>query len=134
PPNGGSAITNYKVYRSTLSGGETLLTTLGNVTSWNDTGVSNGTTYYYQVTAVNAVGEGSRSAEQFATPTAPATRPGAPVLVSATPSGTTINVDWNAPSSDGGSAITNYNVYRGTVSGGEALLTTVGTQTAYVDT
>ena len=30
--DGGSPITGYKVYRGTSSGGETLLTTLGNVT------------------------------------------------------------------------------------------------------
>ena len=53
PSNGGAAITGYKVYRGTTSGNETLLTTLGNVTSFDDTGVSNGTTYYYKVSAVN---------------------------------------------------------------------------------
>ena len=71
PPasNGGSAITGYKVYRGTASGGETLLTTLGLVTSYVDsTGVPNGTTYYYRVSAVNAVGEGALSNERSATP------------------------------------------------------------------
>ena len=48
--DGGSPVTGYKVYRGTPSGGETLLTTLGNVTSFNDTGLSNGTTYFYKVT------------------------------------------------------------------------------------
>jgi fibronectin type 3 domain-containing protein len=69
PSNGGSTITNYNVYRGTSSGSETLLTTLGNVTSFDDTAVTNGTTYYYKVSAVNAVGEGSLSNEASATPT-----------------------------------------------------------------
>src|SRR2546427_10148614 len=43
--NGGSAITYYKIYKSTSSGTETYLTTRGNVTSWTDTGVTNGITY-----------------------------------------------------------------------------------------
>ena len=58
--DGGSAITGYNIYRGTASGGETLLTQVGNVTSYTDASVTNGTTYYYKVSAVNAVGE-SRS-------------------------------------------------------------------------
>jgi hypothetical protein len=68
PSDGGSAITNYKVYRGTSSGTETLLTTLGTTTSFDDTAVSNGTTYYYKISAVNSVGEGSSSTEVSATP------------------------------------------------------------------
>ena len=78
PSNGGCAITGYRVYRGTSAGGETLLTTLGTVTSWTDTGLTNGTTYYYKVSAVNAVGEGALSNERSATPAAAATVPGAP--------------------------------------------------------
>ena len=75
PPssNGGSAVTGYKLYRSTASGAETLLVTLGNVTSYSDGGLANGTTYYYKVTAVNALGESALSGEQLATPTTDAT-------------------------------------------------------------
>jgi fibronectin type 3 domain-containing protein len=71
PSDGGSAITNYDIYRGTAAGSETLLTTLGNVTAFDDTAASNGTTYYYKVSAVNAIGEGPQSNEAFATPTAP---------------------------------------------------------------
>jgi len=68
--NGGSAITNYKVYRATASGGETLLTTIDNVLAYTDQAVTNGQIYYYQVTAVDSVGESSRSNEANATPSA----------------------------------------------------------------
>jgi hypothetical protein len=66
--NGGAAVTNYNVYRGTASGAETLLTQVGNVTSYSDSAVTNGTTYYYQVSAVNSVGEGALSNERSATP------------------------------------------------------------------
>ena len=134
PSDGGSAITGYKVYRGTSSGGETPLRDLGTVTSWTDTDASNGTTYYYQVTAVNSVGEGARSNERSATPAAPATAPGAPTLNSASAGSGSVALAWSAPASDGGSAITGYKVYRGTSSGGETLLATLGTGTSWTDT
>lgn len=68
--DGGTAITNYRIYRGTSSGGETWLATLGDVTSYNDAGLTNGTTYYYRVSASNAAGEGKPSVERSATPKA----------------------------------------------------------------
>ncbi|HKD94095.1 MAG TPA: fibronectin type III domain-containing protein [Gaiellaceae bacterium] len=132
--NGGSAVTGYRIYRSTSSGTESLLTTLGNVTSWTDTGVANGTTYYYKVSALNSVGESAASNELSATPTAPLTAPGAPTLNSASAGNATVSLAWSAPSNNGGSAITGYRVYRGTSSGGESLLTTLGNVTGWTDT
>ena len=72
--NGGVNITSYKVYRGTSPGSETLLTSggcsgLGAVLSCTDTGLTNGQAYYYKVSAVNALGEGSQSSEASATPT-----------------------------------------------------------------
>ena len=136
PPssNGGSAITGYKVYRGTASGAETLLVTLGNVTGYNDSAVTNGTTYYYKVSAVNALGESFLSGEQSATPTTGATAPGAPTLGLATPGNSSVALVWTPPASNGGSAITAYKIYRGTSSGGEALLTTLGNVTSFTDT
>ncbi|MDE1863194.1 MAG: HYR domain-containing protein [Thaumarchaeota archaeon] len=62
-PNGGTAITNYNVYRGTSSGSEAKFTTLGNVTSFSDTSAVLGQTYYYYVTAVNSAGESGKSNE-----------------------------------------------------------------------
>ncbi len=72
--NGGVNITSYKVYRGTSPGTETLLTSggcsgLGAVLSCTDTGLTGGQTYYYKVSAVNAIGEGPQSNEASATPT-----------------------------------------------------------------
>ena len=134
PSDGGSPITNYKVYRATSSGAETLLTTLGNVTSYDDTTVTNGTTYYYKVSAVNGVGEGAQSNEASATPQAGASVPSAPQNLTATAAkGKGIQLSWSAPASNGGSPITGYNIYRGTVAGGETLLTSVGNVTSFKD-
>ena len=66
--DGGSAVTNYRIYRGASSGGTTLLTTVGTVPAYTDAGLTNGVTYSYEVAAVNAVGEGPRSAEASATP------------------------------------------------------------------
>ncbi|TLZ81258.1 MAG: fibronectin type III domain-containing protein, partial [Methanobacteriota archaeon] len=132
--NGGSPITNYRIYRGTSSNGETLKATIGNVLTYADTTVTNGVTYYYQVSAVNNVGEGPRSNEASATPTAPATPPGAPQGLGATAGDATVTLAWSAPSSNGGSPITNYRIYRGTASGGETLKATIGNVLTYSDT
>ncbi len=71
----GSPVIGYKVYRSTTSGAETLLTaggcsSLGNVLTCIDSSLTNGNTYYYQVTALNSVGESIKSSETIAVPQA----------------------------------------------------------------
>ena len=61
--DGGSPVTNYKIYRGTYSGGKSYLATVGNQLSYNDNAVTNGQIYYYKVSAVNSVGEGVKSDE-----------------------------------------------------------------------
>ncbi len=78
--NGGQQITNYRVYRGTSSGSETLLTTggcanLAVVLTCTDTGLTNGQAYFYKVTAVNPAGEGPQSNESSATPSSPSCTP-----------------------------------------------------------
>jgi fibronectin type 3 domain-containing protein len=127
PASGGSAITGYRIYRSTSTGTEVLFTSVGTATSYTDTAVANGTTYFYQVTALNSVGEGARSNEASARPTAPASAPSAPTLTSSA-GNATVTLTWNAPA-DGGSAITGYRVYRSTSTGTETLFASVGPST-----
>ncbi|MBU4072111.1 MAG: fibronectin type III domain-containing protein, partial [Candidatus Thermoplasmatota archaeon] len=136
--DGGSAITNYRIYRGTTSGGETFLIEVGNVLTYTDTGVTNNQTYYYKIKAKNSVGESATySNEDDATPvpTIPgATEPSAPQNLVATAGDGQVVLDWQAPSSDGGSAITNYRIYRGTTSGGETFLIEVGNVLTYTNT
>jgi hypothetical protein len=60
----------YNVYRSTTTGGETLLKSGVTTLSFTDTGLTNGTTYFYKVAAVNAGGPSPLSTEVSATPQA----------------------------------------------------------------
>lgn len=65
--DGGSAITAYRIYRGTSSGSQTYLTSAdGTTTGHSDASTKTGVTYYYKVSAVNAIGEGPASNEASA--------------------------------------------------------------------
>lgn len=69
-----SGATEYNVYRGTASGGPyTNIQSNLVATSFTNTGLTNGTTYYYVVTGTNGVGEGANSNQASATPVAPPT-------------------------------------------------------------
>ena len=69
-----SGATGHSVHRSTTSGGPyTTVRTNVSGTSYTDTGLVNGTTYYYVVTGTNGVGEGPNSNQASATPVVPPT-------------------------------------------------------------
>jgi hypothetical protein len=57
---------SYNIYRSTTSGTETLLKSGVVGTSFADTAVTSGTTYFYEVTAVGLGGESAKSTEASA--------------------------------------------------------------------
>ncbi len=116
--DGGSPILLYKIYRSTTSGSgfvNIANTTDGTTTNYNDTNVINGNTYYYMVSAVNAIGEGPNSTEVSATP---AGSPDPPRSLTGQPGNGWIFLSWQVPNNDGGASITKYLIYRGTSQGG----------------
>jgi hypothetical protein len=80
------------------------------------TGLTNGTTYYFTVAAVNSVGPSASSNEASATPS---TVPGRPLSLAIRAGNRSATVFWSPPASTGGSPITGYDVYVGTTSGGE---------------
>ncbi|WP_248930570.1 DUF4832 domain-containing protein [Paenibacillus hamazuiensis] len=66
--------TSYTVLRSTTNGsGYSAIADNVGDTAYSDAGVTNGTTYYYVVQAVNSAGSSGISAQASATPSAPAT-------------------------------------------------------------
>jgi hypothetical protein len=78
---GGSTITGYDVYEGTSPRGETTTVVNGTTaitgTSYTVTGLTNGTTYYFTVEAINSVGNSVVSSEVSAKPitTVPTTPP-----------------------------------------------------------
>ncbi|MDR2446279.1 MAG: fibronectin type III domain-containing protein [Treponema sp.] len=97
-------------------------------TSYVDTGLDPGVTYYYKVTAQSADGKRASGASAPASAT---TKPGAPSLVSAVAqSSTGITVSWSAVT-----GASSYAVYRAASGGGQyARIATVSTGTSYADT
>ncbi len=127
--NASTGATSYNVKRSTTSGGPYTKIASPTTTSYTDTGLTNGTPYYYVVTAVNSAGESNPSSQATATPTAPATIPTAPTGLQATAGNTQISLTWNAST-----GATSYNVKRSTTSGGPYTTIASPTTTSYSDT
>ena len=114
--DGGASITGYRIEVSpngtSSSWSDLVANTNSTSTSYSHTGLSAGTTRHYRVSAINSVGTGAASRTANATTDDAATTvPDAPTGLSATADGTsTIDLDWTAPSNDGGASITGYRI------------------------
>lgn len=110
---GSSGATSYNVYEGTSPGGEssTPIATSVSGTTYTVTGLTNGTTYYFTVAAVNSYGTSGYSNEANATPQPP---PPAPIELGANAQNAQVLLSWVDDS--GGDT---YNVYEGTSPGGE---------------
>ena len=84
----------YNLYRGTASNGETQLAPGIAGTSYVDTAVTNGTTYYYKIAGTNANGEGALSNEVNATPNAAPVPPAAPSNLTATGGSQRVTLNW----------------------------------------
>ena len=125
--NSSSGAATYNVLRSTTSGGPySMIATDVASTSLTNTGLTNGTAYYYVVQAVNSAGTSSNSNQAGATPVC--SLPGVPAGLSATPGNALVSLSWAAAS-----GATSYNVKRSTTSGsGYATIANV-TSTSYTN-
>jgi fibronectin type 3 domain-containing protein len=128
--NPSAGATSYSIYRGTAPGAEGA-TPVGTTTtdSFSDTGLANGTGYYYTVAASNAAGTSAKTAETNTVPTAAVVAPPVPFGVVITPASGQINLQWTYEEN-----ATSYRVYRSTTPGGEGAtpLATV-TSSSYTD-
>ena len=109
---GDDRIDGYRIQYS-RDGGDTWRTLVGDTgdtdTDYRDTGLSAGTTRHYRVAALNSYGRGEWS--RVANATTEARVPGPPENLRATARGaSSIELDWDAPSSVGASRITGYRI------------------------
>lgn len=99
----GAEITSY-----TITSSPGLITATGISNPLTITGLSDGTSYTFTMTATNSVGTGPASAVSSAI--TPATVPGVPTAITPTKGNAQVSVAFTAPASTGGSAITGYTV------------------------
>ena len=108
--------TEYRIYWSTKAGvSKETGTMIPSVSSpYTHTGLTNGVTYYYVVTAVNQYGESAESNEVSATPSL-ATPPLPPASVATHAGNKAVNIAWSESQSE--EAVTSYNIYWSVSSG-----------------
>jgi fibronectin type 3 domain-containing protein len=126
-------LASYSVYRDTSTGGPYSLVVSGLTNSnYTNTGLTNDTTYYYVVTAVDTNdNESADSSEDSATPE-DTMAPAAPTGLGATAGNTQVALDWNNNTEED---FASYSVYRSTTSGSYGSPVATGVTTSdYNDT
>ena len=106
--------TSYDVYAGTTGNFQSstkLITVRG--LGYTAAGLTNGTRYYFWVTAANGSGTSSPSSVASTPLELRGTAPGAPVRLTATAGPGQVTLSWAAPASSGASPITGYDIYVG---------------------
>jgi predicted phage tail protein len=120
--DGGSPITNYEIMVAEQTGGvwssyRPVARAASTATSAEVTGLSNSKVHIFVVRAVNTNGAGSWvTLSRLVTPTG--TIPGVVSALTATPGNQRVTLHWSAPTDDGGSPITNYEIMVADQTGG----------------
>ena len=119
--------TSCKVQRATVAGGPYTTVATVAAATYVDTALSNGTAYYYVVSALNAAGESILSPERTATPVP--LPPAPPAVLVPSEVGGQVKLLWSASAS-----ATGYKLKRSIASGGPyATIATLGATTNYTD-
>ena len=131
--NGGMVVSGYRIYGGTSETNLAIIATVaGNQTQFENTNLTNGVQRFYRISAVNWEGAGIAS---LAVSSTPATIPGQPLNVQAKGVDSAVELSWNVPASNGGSAVSSYRIYRGTNESNLVFLTNVSSgSTSYKDT
>ncbi len=133
--DGGSMVTEIRIYRRATAGTNSLIHTSDTlITSYIDTGVDNQQTYYYTLYAVNISGWSNVSAEVSTMASDAYTIPSPPQNLRVSIGEVQNNLSWETPEDNGGSTIIYYNIYRGTAEGQETFYQKVGNVQGYADT
>ena len=106
--DGGSQITDYRLYRDSIEESSLIAEIDSEERSYNDTDVVNGNTYSYYLSAVNMVGESPKTSAVDATPLGP---PTVPMNLTYTYGDGWIKLDWDPPEDDGGMEVMFYILY-----------------------
>ncbi len=122
-------VTGYNIYVSQSSSGGYSKAGPSQTTSYIDASLTNGTTYYFTVTALNVAGEGTPAGPVHATPSAQSGPPAAPTNLAATPGDAQVALQWTAPPG----TVTGYNVYASQSSSGGYSKAGSSQTTSYTD-
>lgn len=107
--NGGAAVNQYAVQRAPHATGPwtTVAKPSGSSRTWTNTGLLNGTRYYFHVRAHNSAGW---SGPSTAVSAVPRTKPSAPLSPAVTGGDQSATVSWQDPASTGGAALDKFQV------------------------
>ncbi len=131
-----SGASSYHVKRATASAGPFTQISAPTTTTFTDTTLTNGSTYFYVLSALNSAGESANSASASAKPTAPTQPnppqsqiPPVPTSLIATAGNAQISLTWAISS-----GATSYHVKRSTTTGGPYTQISAPTTNTFTDT
>lgn len=124
--DGGYAITDYTIYRSTTNSIPSSFSFTTTTTTFEDASVTSGVTYNYWVKARNSAGEGAAAGPAVI---GAKFTPSVPQSLNGELQNGTVSLSWTEPSNDGGAEITSYRIYRGLT---ETTLSQINTTTMLI--
>jgi hypothetical protein len=127
--NGGATINKYAVQRATNLAGPWTNIAYPATLSYTNTGLTNGTSYYFRIVAINAAGWSAVSSYVI---NAPRTVPNAPYGMTLNPSSGKVTLGWKAPH-HGGALIYQYAVQRSLSGSGPWVNVGFPSSTTYTD-